>query len=439
MRLICFLVTCISLIVNAKSDNIPPPQAIEPNVAPIPPLSKIAAKSILNVGNACNCPGAVDRVKNNLCYLTLQMAIQEAIPTSKIVFGGTKYIEEPIVFTTNFSLKGTICNKQPATLIARMNYPAGGILMPIADSHELNLKDIKFIRDIHSGYASALRAAPISRKKDTGLLSIKILNCTFQNFVTKSTGGSAIFIPVGNKIYIDKYTWFENNVVDTYGNWSLSDGWIYGGGGALYIQQMWENAKTVIYSNFMNNHHKFQHGLGGAIKLDWVAGRLIIDGNFINNSASDGGAISIDIVTSHGRAKITGRYIGNNAIDYGLGSRGGAIRPEFVKGNMSIDGHFENNHADGRGGCFAINREKLSGRLTISGTYINNSAVEAGGVLSISNEASGYLNILPSTVFVNNNASSNNTDILYINPLQVGLSEMDWNLTRKFTMSPTTY
>jgi hypothetical protein len=52
----------------------------------------------------------------------------------------------------------------------------------------------------------------------------------------------------------------------------------------------------------------------------------------------------------------TGVFKGNKAIDYGLGCRGGAIRPWFVYGTAMLGGTFEDNTSDGRGGVFASNR-----------------------------------------------------------------------------------
>jgi predicted outer membrane repeat protein len=59
---------------------------------------------------------------------------------------------------------------------------------------------------------------------------------------------------------------------------------------------------------------------------------------------------------SPGQVVSTGTFKRNKAIEYGLGCRGGAIRPWFVRGTLLLGGTFEENTSDGRGGVFATNR-----------------------------------------------------------------------------------
>jgi hypothetical protein len=56
------------------------------------------------------------------------------------------------------------------------------------------------------------------------------------------------------------------------------------------------------------------------------------------------------------QVNVDGYFQGNHAIDYGLGSRGAAVRPWFIEGEFNVDGTFIDNVSDGRGGVFASNR-----------------------------------------------------------------------------------
>jgi hypothetical protein len=46
----------------------------------------------------------------------------------------------------------------------------------------------------------------------------------------QATGGSAIFIPLAGKVFIDDDVVFKDNVVDTVGEWLQYDHWTWGGG-----------------------------------------------------------------------------------------------------------------------------------------------------------------------------------------------------------------
>lgn len=86
-----------------------------------------------------------------------------------------------------------------------------------------------------------------------------------------------------------------------------------------------------------------------------------------------------------------GEFWDNHAVDYGLGARGGAVRPQFVNGTLRLGGTYVRNRSDGRGGVFATNRLHAGGSIHISGTYEENSAGKNGGVLSITSDASGIV------------------------------------------------
>lgn len=86
-----------------------------------------------------------------------------------------------------------------------------------------------------------------------------------------------------------------------------------------------------------------------------------------------------------------GNFVENHAIDYGLGARGGAVRPQYISGTLRLGGTYVRNRSDGRGGVFATNRLQSGGSMYIGGTYQDNSAGANGGVLSITSDATGIV------------------------------------------------
>lgn len=72
-----------------------------------------------------------------------------------------------------------------------------------------------------------------------------------------------------------------------------------------------------------------------------------------------------------------------------MGCRGAAVRTEFVKGQLNLDGEYSDNESEGRGGVFAFNRLYKSGVVNVKGKYQNNVAKEPGGVYSITLSAEG--------------------------------------------------
>ena len=69
----------------------------------------------------------------------------------------------------------------PATLVAKMDAPEGGILMMEGNYTNINLAHMVFTRDASSGHASALRMV---NPKGT-MENMTVVNCTFSGFSTK--------------------------------------------------------------------------------------------------------------------------------------------------------------------------------------------------------------------------------------------------------------
>ncbi|KNC84441.1 hypothetical protein SARC_03337 [Sphaeroforma arctica JP610] len=84
------------------------------------------------------------------------------------------------------------------------------------------------------------------------------------------------------------------------------------------------------------------------------------------------------------------------------GSRGSALRIEFIKGNVSIDGKYQNNVADGDRALIALNRIFSTGTMTVSGEYYNNTCAKGASIIDCISSFAGKLVIDDSTIFEDN-------------------------------------
>jgi hypothetical protein len=162
------------------------------------------------------------------------------------------------------------------------------------------------------------------------------------------------------------------------------------------------------------------------------------------------------------QAVLKGTYTNNKVTDRGMGCRGGATRVEFVKGDVVLDGKFDGNSAEGRGAVIAINRLYSDGTLTLKGSYTNNKSKGDGAILSIflaaegmaaskSSEClprvsrkvepavlnlnhciAGLTNLDPSGEYEGNTAQSVDTSIVSIKPTGTKLSESQWKSSPGF-------
>ncbi len=193
--------------------------------------------------------------------------------------------------------------------------------------------------------------------------------------------GQGHTIDLGGKI---RFLNTSNNTL-TLKNINIINGFSMGKGGALYLGA---NA-TITNSTFVNNNANSSDDAiasGGAI---YIEGNItdISDCKFINNSASQGGAIDM---YSHLTVNIKdSQFLENKA------GNGGALSIyATVKIENSI---FKNNYAGRLGGAFF----KLGNKLTIKKSeFTNNSAEDSGGVFYTS---TGEINIEDSS-FYNNTA-----------------------------------
>ncbi|MCA6085817.1 beta strand repeat-containing protein [Candidatus Endomicrobiellum agilis] len=192
-----------------------------------------------------------------------------------------------------------------------------------------------------------------------------------------------------------------------------------GNGGAIYNCVLGGgnviSSYTIVGSNVFSNNSA-SIGNGGAIanSVSNVNNGINIFteyGQFVNNSAVNGGAISNQAEggNTNNSSSIIGIFIGNQA-----SVNGGAIYSTLgINGNSpyggtnvyNINGVFSGNSASDSGGAIYnyINKGQSSGAIYLSGILSGNTAVSKGG--AIYNYSNLDLYISSGTIFQNNSAS----------------------------------
>jgi predicted outer membrane repeat protein len=210
-------------------------------------------------------------------------------------------------------------------------------------------------------------------------ISFSITTGTFsQNRASAGNGGAVCNYVIGGRNVISSYTIIGNNL---FSNNSASAG----NGGAI--------------ANFVSNAN---NGVNTFIEF----------GQFVNNSAINGGAISNEAEggNADNAFNISGTFTTNQA-----SSCGGAIYSSLGKNGNSpyggtnvytISATFNGNRASDSGGAIYnyISKGQSTGAMYLSGSWNGNSAVSNGG--AIYNYSDLDLYILSGSVFQNNKASS---------------------------------
>ncbi|WP_058738266.1 Ig-like domain-containing protein [Methanobrevibacter millerae] len=209
--------------------------------------------------------------------------------------------------------------------------------------------------------------------------NININHYIFTNNIADQMGG-AIYATKGSDNFIINNCDFKgNNVTNS----------VYGQGGAIDSDS---TGNTIINSNFTNNN-AFD---GGAIHIGSDSGHTNITNVTFNRNGAyhDGGAINL--VASGVRLNDT-RFYSNTAL-----RNGGAV---YVGGqgstNVILDSLFDKNDAGNRGG--AIDWLAQKGNITYS-NFTRNSAHD-GGALYLNGESSE--SVLSHLIFSNNTATGN--------------------------------
>ena len=208
-----------------------------------------------------------------------------------------------------------------------------------------------------------------------GIIINKTLTINGNGYVIDALGQSRIF-------YINSPTITLNNI-------TFKNGYVTSDhGGAIYFTGNVSNSS--ISGEFINN----TASVGGAIFFTTVSNSSI-SGEFINNTACLGGAVFFDVDVSN--SSVFGIYVGNTAKN----DAGGAIYFQSSVSNSSVSGEFINNTA-GVGGaiCFYY----CVSNSSVSGEFINNTAKKSVGGAIFFGESVYNSNILGN--FIGNTAAS---------------------------------
>eukprot|EP00122_Pirum_gemmata_P003449 Pgem_evm1s3120 len=400
----------------------------------------------------CECSGNTKIYANGACYTDLKKVMESSLFETVIYIGSNIDVSEPISIWQDLSLYGIYCdgiNTQPiitSSVSGTEDKYTGipidrvGLFQFTNNKYQtLRMKNLDFQSMNYRDTTTAPIVAPVilaPLNNTDHWSSLDIRNCQFKNFISRN-GGSVIKMNIAYRVNIDKDTKFINNKVEGYCDCYE--------GGAVSADYVSEVSRVEINSEFTNNEARFkyiwpnrtgsEHAHGGAISLTYVDGIVNINGNFVNNSGNDGGAITIMGVTL-GTVKIGGLFRNNFVVENGAGARGGAIRVFNISGTVEVTGKYVNNSAvTDRGAVFAGNY--LYGEnsvLYLNGDFVNNTALKNGGVVSMIGSSSekeiylaGKLIIDEVSTFDNNRVTSNEkTDILWIKNGPT-LNEKQWD------------
>ena len=203
--------------------------------------------------------------------------------------------------------------------------------------------------------------------------TLRIMNCTFQDNVSQRGLGGAI---VGgyNVTVAAKHTYFTRNRAVQ--------------GGAIDVDK--QSFLHVTDCKFEDNYAN----LGGAIFGGFNLVCVINGSYFLNNRASQGGAINVQ---QNVNALITNSRLERNFIYGGLG--GGIMALEFVKIKIR-ETNFTYNNASGRGGALFIDSQ--SECHVARCVFYSNTASTSGGAVGVYLKSSLHVEY---SNFTNNNSS----------------------------------
>ncbi len=283
------------------------------------------------------------------------------------------------------------------------------------DSENVTIKNITFI----NGYYTSDGGGAIYWEGNNGYL----LNCIFMN--NSANEGGAIYVDGAYNLIIANSKFIENNA--TNGGaiyWLGGYGLITGNSfdmnsavedsGAVYFRSI---NGVIKDSNFTNNRAHYNgavymnsmHGTvidcvfasnaatdsAGALGWEKRGNGTIINSRFINNSASNGGAIYLNNSTSF---IITDSIFENNTAT----ENGGVLFWSSGNEGKITESSFINNKAGGFGGAIFING---SDETIIYSQFTNNTASSGGAIYNI-----GAINVI-GNIFANNTASDSKNDI----------------------------
>eukprot|EP00123_Amoebidium_parasiticum_P006719 comp17612_c0_seq1/m.17298 comp17612_c0_seq1/g.17298 ORF comp17612_c0_seq1/g.17298 comp17612_c0_seq1/m.17298 type:complete len:478 (-) comp17612_c0_seq1:334-1767(-) len=330
-----------------------------------------------STGASVSCDIAVGQQ----CYTDLASAIRNAPSNSTIYLNRDGLtVSSEIHFSKSLTLAGNPNSRAQVRLYGNTASDWGAMFRATGNGQAITLRHIYF--ECRGSSGSVLRTPDLGQsdqptKPDT-TISLTIVNCTFNNFISRSHGGAAIFVGRTSGLRIENSTFTNNyvpNYIDSNGNQILM--WL--GGGAVWVRE--GRGPIDVVNNYVgNNTFEYPHSLGAALMIESITATTNINNNvFEKNTASAGGALYIALVADTALLKINSVFKENVAYNYGWKSRGGAMWIERVYGTAEIRGTYIGNVANrGRGGAIANNQ--VTGSVLIDATFTNNVAGTSGAI-----------------------------------------------------------
>ncbi|KNC84317.1 hypothetical protein SARC_03478 [Sphaeroforma arctica JP610] len=376
-------------------------------------------------GEVYKCTDGIWLQSKSTCYSDLRSAFDAANSNTvdTIYVTGEITVDNEIPVRQSTNVIGQKCGGYMAKVFSGFNENEDAIFRMVGSSGDkLLVKDITF-ENRGGGHSRCIRSdeydvnekeARDDRFTKDSAYSLEIDNCRLRYFDSKARGGAAIFLQAVESVVI-KNSDFEHNhvtVPDT------GDEERFGGGGTLWFQELRRSTNYILIedSTFLNNSMEFEHGLGGAFFVGNCLGQVdIVDSTFLENIASDGGAVHIARVGITTTVNIDGRFERNQAREQGWGSRAAA--------------RDSNNYASNGRGLVANNRASGDAVVTFAGTFINN-RVDSSSIFDSSKLFQGTLVVKKGTKFQGNVPGrgiklSNSSTKLYVQQSEINNSKAD--------------
>lgn len=401
-----------------------PDMGIGMEIVPEMPPEPVLPSAAISLCSVKNCSVAVQG--NATCFKSLAAAIHAAPAGGVIELGEDIEVEEEIHFAKSIEIRS--CGEEPSMVSVSLNATEGGLLRPNGTNITVALTNVHF-NFTGEGYSSLLRTPAIPELPIVGdmetwqegglkpeplpaagypVVNVFVQNCHICNFKTLAIGGAAIHVAQPEWFVVVNSSFVNNTVVPHLKRFDA--------GGAIWVRNFDGYRFTVNDSYFYNNHHEFEHGIGGAIGLNYLTKGLLEmhHTRFFNNTASAGGALFVEKIEEGTTMNVNGGVFQyNRAVERGWGSRGGAMWLQSINGTVSIVGLFEHNMAEAdRGAVISNNILQLSSSVELGGFFINNTCLKGGAVWdtlgSIGFADSAKMTILDNSIMSGNVA--NGTD-----------------------------
>eukprot|EP01134_Creolimax_fragrantissima_P007307 CFRG7307T1 len=164
----------------------------------------------------------------------------------------------------------------------------------------------------------------------------------------------------------------------------------------------------------------------------------VSDSTFRRNRAADGGAIHIARTGVNGVTTIDGVFEDNIAYEQGWGSRGSALRFKYIAGRVNVDGDYVNNTAAEGRSLIANNNIDGTGYVTLGGKFINNDCAEGGSVWDSHMKFNGTFVVKAGTIFENNDSVKNPGTVVLLRGIE-GQTTTNYISAEKVNDLPTDY